>query len=90
LGGAKRCAGKHPRSCRLCADNNYADSAQLRGASEVNSAELAGQRLNKAREMGFVPVGARRGDPVEQITELCRAVLAENVVLAFQAACWYS
>ena len=48
-------------------------SAQLRGASEVYSVDLVDERLDKAGEMGFVPVDARQGDPVEQITELRRA-----------------
>ncbi|HEV3294454.1 MAG TPA: alcohol dehydrogenase catalytic domain-containing protein, partial [Streptosporangiaceae bacterium] len=48
-------------------------SARLRGASEVYSVDLVDARLGKAGEMGFVPVDARRGDPVEQIRELARA-----------------
>ena len=47
-------------------------SAQLRGAGEVYSVDLVDDRLDKAGEMGFVPVDARQGDPVEQITELRR------------------
>ena len=43
-------------------------SAQLRGASEVYSVDLADERLDEAGEMGFVPVDARQGDSVEQIT----------------------
>jgi glutathione-independent formaldehyde dehydrogenase len=48
-------------------------SARLRGASEVYSVDLVDARLDKAGEMGFVPVDARNGDPVEQIRELTRA-----------------
>jgi glutathione-independent formaldehyde dehydrogenase len=47
-------------------------SAQLRGASEVYSVDLIGERLDKAAELGFVPIDARQGDPVEQIRELRR------------------
>ena len=48
-------------------------SARLRGASEVYSVDLIDGRLDKAAELGFVPVDAREGDPVEQIRELRRA-----------------
>src|SRR5579875_577759 len=48
-------------------------SARLRGASEVYCVDLVGERLDKAAEMGFVPVDARQGDPVGQIRELARA-----------------
>lgn len=48
-------------------------SAQLRGASEVYSVDLIDERLNKAAELGFVPVDARHGDPVAQIRALRRA-----------------
>ena len=48
-------------------------SAQLRGASEVYSVDLIPERLDKAAELGFVPVDARQGDPVGQIRELRRA-----------------
>jgi glutathione-independent formaldehyde dehydrogenase len=48
-------------------------SAQLRGASEVYSVDLVDERLDKAAELGFVPVDARHGDPVGQIRELRRA-----------------
>ncbi|HTM85813.1 MAG TPA: aldehyde dehydrogenase, partial [Mycobacterium sp.] len=48
-------------------------SAQLRGASEVYSVDLVGERLDKAGELGFIPIDARQGDPVEQITEFRRA-----------------
>lgn len=47
-------------------------SARLRGASEVYSVDLVDERLNKAAEMGFVPVDVRQGDPAEQIRELRR------------------
>ena len=45
-------------------------SALLRGASEVYSVDLIQERLDKAAELGLVPVDARQGDPVEQIREL--------------------
>jgi glutathione-independent formaldehyde dehydrogenase len=48
-------------------------SAQLRGAGEVYSVDLIDERIDKAAELGFVPVDARKGDPVEQIRELRRA-----------------
>jgi glutathione-independent formaldehyde dehydrogenase len=48
-------------------------SARLRGAREVYSVDLIDERLDKAAELGFVPIDARRGDPVEQIRELRRA-----------------
>jgi threonine dehydrogenase-like Zn-dependent dehydrogenase len=48
-------------------------SSPLRGASGVYSVDLIDKRLNKAAELGFVPVDARHGDPVEQIRELRRA-----------------
>jgi glutathione-independent formaldehyde dehydrogenase len=48
-------------------------SARLRGASEVYSVDLIDERLEKAAELGFVAVDARRGDPVEQIRELRQA-----------------
>ena len=48
-------------------------SARLRGASEVYSVDLIQERLDKAAELGFVPVDVRQGDPVEQIRELRRA-----------------
>ena len=44
-------------------------SALLRGASEVYSVDLIQERLDKAAELGLVPVDARQGDPVEQIRE---------------------
>jgi glutathione-independent formaldehyde dehydrogenase len=47
-------------------------SAQLRGASEVYSVDLIDERLDKAAELGFVPVDIRQGEPVEQIRELRR------------------
>lgn len=47
--------------------------ARLRGASEVYSVDLIDERLDKAAELGFVPVDARQGDPAGQIRELRRA-----------------
>jgi glutathione-independent formaldehyde dehydrogenase len=47
-------------------------SARLKGASEVYLVDLIDERLDKAAELGFVPVDVRQGDPVEQIRELRR------------------
>ena len=44
-------------------------SALLRGASEVYSVDLIHERLDKAAELGFVPVDVRQADPVEQIRD---------------------
>ena len=47
-------------------------SALLRGAAEVYVVDSIPERLDKAGELGAVPVDFRRGDPVEQIRELRR------------------
>jgi glutathione-independent formaldehyde dehydrogenase len=39
----------------------------------VYSVDLIQERLDKAAELGLVPVDARRGDPVEQIRDQRRA-----------------
>ena len=44
-------------------------SALLRGASEVYSVDLIHERLDKAAELGFVPVDVRQANPVEQIRD---------------------
>jgi len=44
-------------------------SASLRGAQVVYCVDLVDARLDKAGEIGAVPVDSRRGDPVEQIRE---------------------
>ncbi|GAA3647569.1 glutathione-independent formaldehyde dehydrogenase [Nonomuraea antimicrobica] len=49
-------------------------SALLKGAAEVYVVDRVTERLDKAGEIGAVPVDLRRGDPVEQIRELRRAV----------------
>jgi glutathione-independent formaldehyde dehydrogenase len=48
-------------------------SALLRGAAEVYVVDAVPERLDKAGELGAVPVDHRQGDPVEQIRELRRA-----------------
>lgn len=45
----------------------------LRGAAEVYVVDAVPERLDKAGELGAVPVDYRRADPVEQIRELRRA-----------------
>jgi glutathione-independent formaldehyde dehydrogenase len=45
-------------------------SAQLKGAREVYVVDQIAERLDKAGEIGAVPVDFRHGDPVEQIREL--------------------
>ena len=47
-------------------------SALLRGAAEVYVVDAVPERLDKAGELGAVPVDHRQGDPVEQIRELRR------------------
>ena len=54
-------------------------SAQLKGASEVYSVDLIDERLEKAGQMGFVPVDARHGNPVEQILEFRRRRLGGGI-----------
>jgi glutathione-independent formaldehyde dehydrogenase len=48
-------------------------SALLRGAAAVYVVDAVPERLDKAGEIGAVPVDYRQGDPVEQIRELRRA-----------------
>jgi glutathione-independent formaldehyde dehydrogenase len=48
-------------------------SALLRGAAVVYVVDAVPERLDKAGEIGAVPVDYRQGDPVEQIRELRRA-----------------
>ncbi|TDC00729.1 alcohol dehydrogenase [Nonomuraea longispora] len=45
-------------------------SALLKGAAEVYVVDAVRERLDKAAEIGAVPVDYRRGDPVDQIREL--------------------
>ena len=54
-------------------------SAQLKGASEVYSVDLIDERLEKAGQIGFVPVDARHGNPVEQILEFRRRRLGGGI-----------
>lgn len=44
-------------------------SARLRGAARVYVVDAAAERLQKAGELGTVPIDFLRGDPVEQIRE---------------------
>ena len=44
-------------------------SARLRGSSEVFVVDAVDERPRKAREIGAIPVGSRKWDPVEQILE---------------------
>lgn len=45
-------------------------SATLRGASEVYVVDRVPERLQKAKEIGCVPVDCSKGDPVELIKAL--------------------
>jgi glutathione-independent formaldehyde dehydrogenase len=47
-------------------------SALLRGAAEVYVVDMIAERLEKAEEIGAVPINFLEGDPVEQITEVRR------------------
>ncbi len=44
-------------------------SSWIRGAAEVYCVDFIPERLEKARELGAIPVNVRDGDPVEQIRE---------------------
>jgi len=44
-------------------------SARLRGAARVYSVDAISERLEKAGELGAIPINFLRGDPVEQIKE---------------------
>ncbi len=46
-------------------------SAQLRGAREIYVVDYISERLDKAGEMGAIPINFTEGDPVEQIKD-CR------------------
>jgi glutathione-independent formaldehyde dehydrogenase len=48
-------------------------SALLKGAAEVYVVDGVSERLDKAGELGAVPVDFRRADPVEQIRDLRRS-----------------
>lgn len=50
-------------------------SALLRGAAEVYVVDAVPDRLEKAREIGAIPIDFRAGDPVEQIQEHRRHML---------------
>jgi len=45
-------------------------SARLRGAAHIYVVDAIPERLQKAEDLGAVPIDFLRGDPVEQITEL--------------------
>lgn len=47
-----------------------AHSALLRGASEVYVVDRVKSRLDKARELGAIPINFEDGDPVEQIKKM--------------------
>lgn len=47
-----------------------AHSALIRGAAEVYVVDHIPERLDKARELGAVPINFENGDPVEQIKKL--------------------
>jgi glutathione-independent formaldehyde dehydrogenase len=49
-----------------------AHSALLRGAAEVYVVDMIPERLEKAEEIGAVPISFLEGDPVEQIMEMRR------------------
>jgi glutathione-independent formaldehyde dehydrogenase len=48
-------------------------SAILKGASEVYVVDFVRERLDKARELGAIPIDLAKGDPVEQIQEKRKA-----------------
>jgi glutathione-independent formaldehyde dehydrogenase len=48
-------------------------SALFKGAAEVYVVDVVPERLDKAGQIGAIPVDLRQGDPVEQIRELRRA-----------------
>lgn len=50
--------------------------ALLRGAAEVYIVDLVADRLQKAREIGAIPIDLSKGDPVEQIRELRRQMVS--------------
>src|SRR5581483_3476324 len=47
-------------------------SAQLKGASEIYVVDNISVRLDKAREMGAIPINFKDGDPVKQIKDMRR------------------
>jgi len=47
-----------------------AHSAMIRGAADVYVVDRVKERLDKAREMGAIPINFAEGDPVEQIRKL--------------------
>ncbi len=49
-------------------------SAQLRGAGTVFVVDAVPARLEKAQELGAIPIDFRKGDPVEQIREHRRRI----------------
>lgn len=44
-------------------------SASLRGASEIYTVDAVPERLEKAKQLGAIPIDFSKGDPVEQIYE---------------------
>ena len=45
-------------------------SANLRGASEVYVVDRVPERLQKAKEIGCIPIDFSAGDPAEQLKKL--------------------
>jgi glutathione-independent formaldehyde dehydrogenase len=45
-------------------------SAKLRGAAEIYCVDMIESRLDKARELGAIPINFKEGKPSEQISEL--------------------
>lgn len=45
-------------------------SAKLRGASEVYVVDRVAERLQKAKEIGCIPVDLTKGDPAAQIKKM--------------------
>ena len=57
-------------------------SALLRGAAEVYVVDIVPDRLQKAREIGAIPIDFSKGDPVEQIRELRRQTVSSLAQVA--------
>ena len=54
-------------------------SCRLRGAADVYVVDNVHERLDKAGEMGFIPIDFAAGDPVEQILERRRRMRGASV-----------
>jgi len=53
-------------------------SALLKGASEVYVVDRVQERLQKAKEIGAIPIDFNKGDPAEQIMEMRRSNMANQ------------